>query len=240
MDFLAYGAAFLAGILTIVSPCVLPILPIVFGSASGTHRLGPAALALGLAIGFTLIALFVATIGFSLGIDADMFRTFSGVMLVIIGIVLAVPRAQLAAQNVLAPIGNWASARSSAVEGNGIAGQFSLGLLLGAVWSPCVGPTLGAASLLASQGEAIGQVAVIMAIFGVGAALPLLVIGTLGRDAMARMRGSFGATARYGKLLLGIGMVVAGALVLSGIDKTIEAWAVEHGPDWMTALSTRY
>ena len=240
MDLLTLGAAFAAGILTIFSPCVLPILPILFGAATTQHRLGPAALAIGLATGFAAIGLFVATLGFSIGLDAGLFRTVSGGLLLLFGIILVVPQAQAAVQAGLAPIGNWANSRSSGVQGNGLAGQFGLGLLLGGVWSPCVGPTLGAASLLAAQGEALGMVAVTMLLFGIGAALPLLLIGTLGRQAMIRMRGGLGAAGRWGKLLLGMGMLVAGALVLSGFDKQVEIWALQYGPGWATDLSTRF
>lgn len=240
MDILTFGAAFLAGVLTILNPCVLPILPIVFGAATNQHRYGPAALALGLAVGFTLIGLFVATLGFSLGIGADLFRTVSGVLLLLFGIVLLVPQAQAALQSALAPVSRWANRRADRVEGGGLGGQFGLGLLLGGVWGPCVGPTLGAASLLAAQGEALGQVSLIMLLFGIGAALPLLLIGIFGRQAMMRIRGGLGSAGRLGKLLLGAGMLAAGALVLSGFDKSIESWAVRHGPQWAVDLSTRF
>jgi cytochrome c-type biogenesis protein len=69
------GLAFLAGLLTVLSPCVLPLLPIVFGAAASAHRLGPVALAAGVAISFVAIGLFIATIGFSIGLDAGLFRS---------------------------------------------------------------------------------------------------------------------------------------------------------------------
>ena len=63
MDFGVTGLAFLAGLLTVLSPCVLPLLPIVFGSAASAHRLGPVALTAGVAISFVAIGLFIATMG---------------------------------------------------------------------------------------------------------------------------------------------------------------------------------
>ena len=68
------GLAFLAGLLSILSPCVLPLLPIVLGAAASEHRLGPIALAAGVALSFVAIGLFIATIGFGLGLDGDVFR----------------------------------------------------------------------------------------------------------------------------------------------------------------------
>lgn len=238
MDILTLGAAFLAGVLTVLNPCVLPILPIVFGSAANEHRHGPLALAAGLAISFTAVGLFVATVGFSIGLDADVFRTVSGVMLTALGAVMTVPFAQRAFQSALQPVGDWAAQRTADMPSRGWLGQFGLGTLLGAVWSPCVGPTLGAASLLASQGKELGAVALAMGLFGIGASLPLLVIGTIGRQALAKMRGRIGNASTLGKRLLGGGLLVAGLLVLSGLDKQLEAFALAHSPQWLVDLTT--
>jgi cytochrome c biogenesis protein CcdA len=242
MDILSLGAALLAGVLTILSPCVLPILPILFGAAAGRNRYAPVALAVGLAAGFTAIGLFLATIGFALGLDAAVFRTGSAAALILVGAILVVPRGQRVVQAALAPVGAWADRRSAAIDGRsgGLATQFGLGLLLGLVWSPCAGPTLGAASLLAARGEALGSVALTMLLFGFGAALPLLLFGLAGRAAMRRMRGGLGAAGRAGKLLLGAGLLVAGVLVLTGFDKRLEIWALDHGPGWATEWSTRF
>ncbi len=240
MDLLTLGAAFLAGVLTILSPCILPILPIVLGTASSEHRMGPVALALGLATGFAALGLFIATIGLSLGLDPAIFRTTSAILLLGFGLILLIPAAQRRMQAMLAPVGNWANNRTSGVRGGGFAGQYGLGLLLGAVWSPCVGPTLGAATLLASQGEALGEAGLVMLLFGIGISIPLLAIGLTGRQVMARLRGGLGKAAGYGKLLLGLGMVIAAVLVLTGWDKVAEIWFLDHGPAWATTWSTRF
>ncbi|MBA3896172.1 MAG: cytochrome c biogenesis protein CcdA, partial [Sphingomonadaceae bacterium] len=156
------------------------------------------------------------------------------------GVILTVPVAQRAFQVGLAPVGNWASNRAAGPGYSGLAGQFGLGALLGAVWSPCVGPTLGAATLLASQGEHLGAVAFVMAAFGIGAALPLLLIGTAGRATMTRVRGRLGEAGRVGKWLLGGGMMLAGLLVPTGFDKSAEIWAVQHSPEWLSEVATRF
>ncbi|MGF1660439.1 MAG: cytochrome c biogenesis protein CcdA, partial [Rubrimonas sp.] len=82
------GFGALAGVLSTLSPCVLPLIPIVLGTAAGEHRWGPAALAGGLAVSFTAVGMFVATIGFAVGLDADLFRAVGGVMLLGLGLVL--------------------------------------------------------------------------------------------------------------------------------------------------------
>jgi cytochrome c biogenesis protein CcdA len=148
--------AFVAGVLSILSPCVLPLVPIVLGAAASEQKWGPVALAAGLSVSFVVIGLFVATIGFSLGLDADVFRYVAAVLMIAIGVVLMVPRLQAAFAVVGGPIANWADQKRSGLEPGSFAGQFGIGVLLGAVWSPCVGPTLGAASLLAAQGRDLG------------------------------------------------------------------------------------
>src|ERR1700680_1473175 len=89
--FATLGLAYLAGALSTLSPCVLPLLPIVIGSAASAHRLGPLALALGLASSFVVVGLFAATIGFSIGIDADVFRMVAAALMILVGLVLIVP-----------------------------------------------------------------------------------------------------------------------------------------------------
>ena len=236
----ALGLAFLAGVLTVLSPCVLPLLPIVLGAAASQHRLGPLALAGGLALSFTAIGLFVATIGFALGLDTGVFRTVSAVLLIGVGLVLLVPRLQEQFALAAAPVSNWAGGYADNFTPGGLAGQFGLGLLLGAVWSPCVGPTLGAASVLAAKGENLPQVALTMLAFGVGAALPLLLLGILSREALMRWRSRLMEGGKAGKTALGLILVAVGLLVATGLDKRLEAILVEASPDWLTQLTTRF
>ncbi len=236
----ALGLAFLAGVLTVLSPCVLPLLPIVLGAAASQHRLGPLALAGGLALSFTAIGLFVATIGFAMGLDTGVFRTVSAVLLIGVGLVLLVPRLQEQFALAAAPVSNWAGGYADNFTPGGLAGQFGLGLLLGAVWSPCVGPTLGAASVLAAKGENLPQVALTMLAFGVGAALPLLLLGILSREALMRWRSRLMEGGKAGKTALGLILVAVGLLVATGLDKRLEAILVEASPDWLTQLTTRF
>lgn len=236
----SFGLALLAGVLSILSPCVLPLLPIVLGTAGSEHRLGPAALAAGLALSFTAIGLFVATIGFSIGLDSGVFRSAAALMLIMLGVVLIVPRLQTQLAVAAGPVSNWTEQRFGGFSSSGLSGQFGIGLLLGAVWSPCVGPTLGAASVLATQGQDLGQVTLTMLLFGIGAALPLLSLGFLSHEAMMRWRQRLLATGKGLKAALGIILLFAGLLVMSGLDKTLEAALVEASPVWLTDLTTRY
>ena len=114
-----------------------------------------------------------------------------------------------------------------------------MGLLLGALWSPCVGPTLGAASLLAAQGRDLSYVALTMLAFGLGAALPLLLLGILSRETLRRWRDRMLATGKRGKIAMGLILIATGLMVLTGMDKTFEGFLVDLSPAWLTNLTTR-
>lgn len=232
--------AFLAGVLSVLSPCVLPLLPLVLGAAVSEHRLGPAALAAGLALSFVAIGLFVATVGFALGLDTDAFRAGTAVLMVLLGIVLIVPAAQTRLAVAAGPVSDWAETRFGGSSTTGLPGQFGIGLLLGAVWAPCVGPTLGAASLLAAQGRDLGAVALTMVLFGLGAALPLLALGALSRGVLARWRERMLGLGNGLKAALGAVLVMTGAVILLGYEKRLQAALVEASPAWLTALTTRF
>jgi cytochrome c-type biogenesis protein len=232
--------AFVAGLLSILSPCVLPLVPIVLGAAVAAHAFGAFALAGGLAVSFTLLGLLLALVGFGLGIDAGIFRMAAAVIMVALGAVLLVPawQARLAAAG--GPVAGWADQRLGGFASSGLAGQFAIGLLLGAVWSPCVGPTLGAASLLASQGRDLPQVGLTMAVFGIGAAVPLVLLGLLSRATLLRVRSSLMSAGKLGKGMLGAAFILIGVAIVSGADKKIEAALVEASPQWLTDLTTAF
>jgi cytochrome c-type biogenesis protein len=232
--------AFLAGVLSTLSPCVLPLLPIVLGSALTEHRTGPLALAAGLALSFVVIGLTVATIGFAVGLDADVFRNVAAVLLILLGVVLLVPRFQARFAMAAGPVSNWTEQRFGGFSTAGIGGQFAVGLLLGAVWSPCVGPTLGAASVLASQGKDLGAVALTMLAFGLGTAAPLVLLGFVSREAMLRWRAKLMAAGQSGKIAMGLLLVATGMLIITGADKAIETVLVEASPAWLNELTTRF
>lgn len=233
-----YGLSLAAGTLSTLSPCVLPLLPILLGTAVAAHRLGPFALAGGLTLSFTGIGIFVASLGAALGLDQGMFRSAAAVLLIAFGAVLLSPYLQqrfAAATSGLSGAGNDVLARVSL---DGLPGQFVLGLLLGLVWSPCAGPTLGAAVTLASQGKDLAQVTLLMALFGVGAGLPLIALGLTSRQAMVRMRGKLLAAGKLGKQALGGVMLALGIMIVSGADKLFEARILDAAPEWLVGLTT--
>jgi cytochrome c biogenesis protein CcdA len=238
--FATYGLSGLAGTLSVLSPCVLPLVPLVVGSAVLAHRFGAVALAAGLTLSFTLIGVFVAATSASLGLDQDALRLAAAVLLLVFGLILLVPRLQERFAIAASGISSTGQSLLDKMTLDGLQGQFALGLLLGLVWSPCVGPTLGAAITLASQGESLPQITLVMAIFGLGASLPLLVVGMLSREVMVRWRGRLFQAGTAGKKILGVLLLLVGAAILTGGDKAFEAWVLDFAPPWLISLTTSY
>lgn len=236
----SYGFGLLAGLLSTLSPCVLPIIPILLGSASNAHPRAPLALAGGLAISYALIGTTLAWAGSALDMDAAIFRNVGAAILGLLGLVLMSGSLQQRFASATSGMGDAGNKLLSRMRLEGLGGQFAIGLVLGVVWSPCVGPTLGAAVVLASQGSHLLQVALLMGIFGLGAALPVVALAYVSRGAMVKMRGQLMQAGKTGKLLLGSTMLVLAVLILTRLDKPMEAWLVDQSPDWLTQLTTRF
>jgi cytochrome c-type biogenesis protein len=235
-----YGLGLLAGALSTLSPCVLPLIPVLLAAAVSAHRWGALALGAGLALSFTLVGIFLATLGASLGLDPDTFRIIGAVILATFGLILLVPKLQDLLARMTSILSNSGNQLLSRMTIGGFAGQLIVGALLGVVWSPCVGPTLGAATTLASQGRDLGQIALLMLLFGIGAAAPLVLLGSVSRASMIRIRGRLLSVGKYGKQLFGLAILILGVLIATGADKSLETWILNQTPQWLTAVTTKY
>jgi cytochrome c-type biogenesis protein len=230
--------AFGAGALTILSPCVLPLVPVVLGSAAQRHRLGALALAGGLIASFTIVGFVLAAFGSRLGIDPDQVRVIGAIILGAAGAFLLLPKLQDRVAYAAAPLMGWAGERQQRLDNGGLWAQAAIGILLGLVWSPCVGPTLGAAIALAAQGRDLSRVALTMAAFATGIAAVLVSIAFIGRTLFASVRNGLASKAKVAKVGLGGILVAVSILVLTGLDRVIEAEFVLGAPDWLVQLTT--
>jgi cytochrome c biogenesis protein CcdA len=231
--------SFLAGALTSVSPCVLPLIPILLGSALQEHPAGPLALTLGLALSFAGLGVILASLGFVLGIDAGAVRTVAAVVMVGFGIVLLSASLQQRFALASASLTNRGNALLSGMSKAGLVGQFSLGLLLGVVWAPCAGPTLGAAIGLAANSGTAPRAAIMMFLFSLGAATPLLALAYGSRRLASAGRTRFRVFGTVGKPVMGVALVSIGAFVLTGVERFAEAVLTQAMPGWMLDVVTR-
>jgi cytochrome c biogenesis protein CcdA len=234
MDYvLAYGA----GLLTLINPCVLPVLPIVLATALQASRTGPLALAAGMSLSFVVLGLLVASVGHAIGLREDTVAQASAVMMVAFGLVLTVPRLSTGFATATAGVAARADAGMDRIDRAGLGGQFLGGALLGAVWSPCIGPTLGGAIALAAQGERLLHAGAIMAAFALGVSTLIIGLGFGARGAIMKRQGALRALAGRARPAMGIVFLVVGAALFFGLHYRIEAWMLDHMPYWLQDLS---
>ncbi len=231
----ACALGFAAGVLTALSPCVLPLLAVTVTTAFQRHRFGPLALAAGLAGSATVLGLIFAMVG--LALDRDLVRLVAAGLLVVVGGVLLSARLQSGFSRLAAPVASSATALVSRSAPGGWQGQLVVGALLGAVWSPCAGPTLAAAIGLAAQRTSLVSATAVLAAFSLGAALPLVLIAYGSRGAFGRRAADI---ARIARPLTATVLIVVGALTLSGGDRVIETKLVDLMPGWLIALTSRF
>lgn len=230
MDVTSVPLAFFAGMLSILSPCIWPLVPVVMSSAATTGRSGPWFLALGLSLSFAFVGTVITFVLLNLGMDPVFFRYFAAAMLLLVAVVLLVPTA---AERFSAGL----SRLTSRFDAGGAAastgpGQFGVGALLGVVWLPCVGPTLGAAIAMASAGQNMGLAALVMFAFGIGTTSVLIAAGLASNKALAKWRPGIMGSAETGKKVLGWTLLFLGVLVLTGFDKVLEEIAIQYLPNW--------
>lgn len=233
--------AYLAGALTTLNPCVLPMIPFVLATALREGRYGPLALMAGMSVTFTVLGTLVASIGPAIGLSQDVIRTAGALVMVAIGMAMLIPQGQAAFATGLGPLADRASGALDRLSLSGNAGQFVTGLLLGAVWSPCAGPSLFAAIGLAAQTGTVAQAAIAMALFSFGAASVMLALAYGAREVLAKRKAALMAfsTSGRGKLIFALIFLAMGGMILSGLDKSLEAALVRAMPDWLVDFTTR-
>jgi cytochrome c-type biogenesis protein len=204
------------------------------------HRRAPLALAAGLAISYATVGTVLASAGVALHLNSEIVRRVGAAFLALFALVMLSSRLQERFAAATSTIGNSGNQLLSQLDFGGLFGQFVVGVVLGMIWSPCIGPTLGAAVVLASQGKHVAASAALMALFGFGAALPIAILGNISRSAMMNVRGKLLIAGRAGKIVLGIVMLTIAVAMISGGDRRAEAWLVSHSPVWLTNLTTRF
>jgi cytochrome c biogenesis protein CcdA len=231
--------AFFAGTLTVINPCILPLLPIVVAAAFANGRLGAAALLAGLVAGFATLGILVNATGSLFGVSEGTLRNAVAVLLILFAAVLLIPVLERRFSNLVAPVGAAGANLAARASGYGIAGQFMVGILLGAIWAPCSGPSVGAALSLAAEAGGYFTAALRMTAFALGAALVLFLVAIGARSLAARGNG-IAKIAPYAKKIAGAAFLLVGMLMLTNLDKAIEASLLDFMPDWLIAFTTRF
>lgn len=228
---------YLAGLLTLINPCVLPVLPIVLATALQAGRSGPLLLAAGMSASFVVLGLAVASLGHAFGVTDQTIANAGAVLMIGFGLVLLVPRFSEGFATATAGMSSRADAKIDALDGASPQGQLAAGALLGAVWSPCIGPTLGGAISLASQGQSLIWAGLIMTSFAAGVSTIIVALGYGARSAILKRQNAMRALAGRARPILGGVFVAVGLAILFKLHHVIEYWAIQTLPTWLIDLS---
>lgn len=225
MNSVSVAASFVAGLASILSPCILPVAPAVMAGSVGS-RLRPLAVVSGMFLTFTLMGGAFAALGVTSGASDDLLRGFFIATIFLFGLVMVSPR--LKSRFSAATSRVTGRARVSGDTGS-LLGGFALGLSLGVVWVPCLGPILGPVLSLAASQETVMRGTLLLAVYSSGAAVPLLALAYGGKAAAARLE----AVKRRGRALeraAGVVLVLTAVAMALGLDRAVQTALLPYVP----------
>jgi cytochrome c biogenesis protein CcdA len=234
------GITYAAGILTSLSPCVLPLLPMVVGGAMQRHRAAPLLMGVGMTTAFAVAGWILGALGPAMDLDVEWVHQAAAISLIVFGLALWVdPLANLVSR-VVQPLALSADRLAGTVGHESPAAALFFGGLLGVAWSPCAGPMLVSSLALVATGRDAGLGALLLGLFGLGAATPLVLAAYASRAGFARLKGwalGHSAGLRHG---FGLLAMTSGIFIATGLDKLIATQALAVLPDAWLELITRY
>ncbi len=232
--------SYVAGLLTLINPCVLPLLPIIIASALQNSRLGPLALAGGLVASFTVFGISITAFGHLIGLDEQRLNQIAAILMIVFGIALLLPSAGNVFSKAVSPLANQANSKIDKLQNGGLASQALIGVLLGAVWSPCIGPTLGGAIGLAASGENLLEAAITMVFFGLGVATILLALAYGSREALGARQTKLRRWMPWAKPIMGVTLLLVGITLYFHLNRYLEVWLLDVMPIWLQDLSVKF
>ena len=222
------GFAFLAGLVTILAPCIWPILPIVLSSSAvGEGNRRPLGITLGLMTSFGVFTLSVSYLVKIFHFDPETLRIAAIVIIGLLGLALAIPRLSVLLEGFISRLSS--SVGSGSKEGTGFLAAFVTGLSLGLVWSPCAGPILAAIATLAATGRVSFETILVTVAYLIGVGIPLFAIAYGGRRLVTRTRFLSRYTARI-QQVFGIVMVLSAIAIFTNYDRLLQAKVLDAFP----------
>ena len=233
---LLIGFAFLAGVVTVLSPCILPVLPVVLSGGISGGKSRPWGVITGFIVSFTVFTLTLSTLVQALGLDPDVLRWVSAGLIAVFGVVLIVPAFKDA---FLAWTTRLVTRGSTVKPGKPKGGYWSglvLGLGLGVVWTPCVGPIMASVITLALSSSVDASSLFITLAYTVGTAIPLLLVMNGGRALLQRVpwltKHSSGIQRGFGVLMLATAIAL-----FTGADRMFSSWILQVFPSYGSGLT---
>lgn len=225
--------AFLAGVVTILSPCILPILPIVLSGSLGGGKSRPLGIITGFIFSFTFFTLFLTTLVRIFNIPADSLRTFSVIIIAGFGLTLVLPSAQSYIEKIFA---RFSGLVPRSVGGSGYIGGLVVGLSLGLLWTPCVGPILASVISLALTGTVTGSAALITLAYSAGTALPMLAITYGGRN-LLRSNPWLLKNSSHIQKVFGLLMILTSLGIFFNLDRKFQTYVLTRFPNYGIGLT---
>ena len=230
--------SWLSGMLSTLSPCVFPLLPMILAGVVQVNRWGPLAMGVGMALSFAGVGVFLGALGPVLGFDAEHLRLLGSVLLMVMGLVIVLPVLNQRFIQLMTPLASSANAMSARQHGHTLGSALMLGALLGLVWSPCSGPLLASALILSASENSGWSGAVVLGFFGMGAATPLVAVAYASRHRLQAMRQGVQAHAEKAKKIMGAIIFLTGLAVATSADKWLSEQVLRLLPKaWLQAIA---
>lgn len=226
--------AFVAGVVTVLSPCVLPLLPVILANSAIGGRLRPVGVIVGFAVFFSAITLLLSLLVRQFSLSPDAHRTTAALIFIVMGLVLAIPALKARFEMLAAPIANpFALAGGSS---SGFGGGVMVGAGLGLAWTPCVGPIMASVITLALNQQTTFSSALTAVAFSLGTAIPMGLAVLFGHRLYSRIGFLKHNSARI-QQVMGILILAVGLAIWFGVDRTIQIALFRAFPGWEPFLT---
>lgn len=238
MAFL-YFFTFLAGIVTVLSPCVLPVLPAILSAGIGKGRYRPLGVIIGLVLSFTFFTLSFTFLVHLLGISANVLRYIAIIIIGLFGIVMLFPYLSDCFALITASFGNLGSSIQSQTKGksNGFISGLLLGSALGLVWTPCAGPILATVTTLVATQQVTLQIILLTLTYSLGTGIPLFLIAYGGSQALTKFPFLARHTEKIRKIF-GILMILTSIGLAFNFEVALQQFTVKYIPTFQIENNT--
>ena len=224
--------AYIAGVAMVLSPCILPALGLILAGSYQQKPFAPLLMAVGLAATFIIIGVVFSVFSKLLFLYQGYVSIIFGYLAILVGVVLISETLQTQLGKLFNPI----MQGSNQLLTNKPFSNVAKGVLIGGLWSPCVGPILGLAMMLLSSGKSMVLSFLVIVVFTMGTITPLLLIAYGLRWLILKYTTSIVRVARVGRIIFGVFCIILGILILLEWDTIIIAKTMNWLPNWWIEL----
>ncbi len=230
------GFAFVSGLVTILAPCIWPLLPIILSSSiAGSGHKRPLGITLGIMASFMIFTLTISYLVSIFHLDPNYLRLGAVVIITFLGLTMIIPFLTKIFELGVSRLSSIVSPNQT-TQSNGFWGGFITGLSLGIVWSPCAGPILASIATLAATGEVSFQLVLVTFAYVLGVGIPLFIFAYGGQRFITKSRALSPYTGRI-QQVFGVVMILTALAIFTNYDKVIQVKLLDAFPQFGTALN---